>query len=343
VTIVSQIRLLASQKPTASYSFHLEGDVWWANPSSGTLVLKDDSGAEELEMDFQGQSVEAGQRVSLDGNGTITQTGAAFKLGARGPVVNNDGVHGMNEKSGAAFLKAGRNPIRVEWFNGVEKYGLEVDYEGPGLPRGKIPDSALFRVQAGAPADARRWVHGLDYRCAEVTNEALPDFNSLTALATGTVNNFDLGVMARPEHLGLCFTGFLEVPREGLYTFYTTSDDGSRLFVGEPSLRLKVIGRAVFPTPPLLAIGQTARQGDEGQWAAVEGKVTFAGEEPDGLKLELSARTGEVAEGLPNKQIAARVGLTDGTVRWHLRHVYHKLHVRSRTEAALKFLGAKGG
>jgi DNA-binding NarL/FixJ family response regulator len=47
-----------------------------------------------------------------------------------------------------------------------------------------------------------------------------------------------------------------------------------------------------------------------------------------------------VAAGHPNKQIAARVGLADGTVRWHLRHVYHKLHVRSRTEAALKFLSA---
>jgi len=44
-----------------------------------------------------------------------------------------------------------------------------------------------------------------------------------------------------------------------------------------------------------------------------------------------------VAGGFPNKEIAQRIGLSDGTVRWHLRHVYHKLHVRSRTEAALKF------
>jgi signal transduction histidine kinase len=293
VTNVSQIRLLASQTPTASYSFHLEGNVWWANPASGELVLEDDSGAEELEMDSQGQSIEAGQRVSLEGNGTITPAGAAFKLGANGPVVNNDGVHGMIEKSGAVFLKAGRNPIRVEWFNGVEKYGLEVDYQGPGLPRGRIPSSALFRLEAG------RWVHGLDYRCAEVTNEALPDFDSVPALATGTVNNFELRVMARPEHVGLCFTGFLEVPQEGLYTFYTTSDDGSRLFVGEPSLRLDVTGRMVFPTPQLLAMGQTARQGQVGPWAAVEGKVTFVSEEPDGLKLELSSRTGRMSVEVP--------------------------------------------
>ncbi|HMD55691.1 MAG TPA: LuxR C-terminal-related transcriptional regulator [Phycisphaerae bacterium] len=29
------------------------------------------------------------------------------------------------------------------------------------------------------------------------------------------------------------------------------------------------------------------------------------------------------------------------TVTWHLRHIYTKLHVRSRTQAALKFLGRR--
>src|SRR5580658_7669883 len=115
VNHVGQIRLLSSQTPSASHSFHLEGDVWWANPASGKFVLKDDSGVEELEMDFGGQQVEAGQKVLLEGDGTITPTSAGFKIGTIGPVVNNDGVHEMNEKSGAVFLKAGRNPIRVEW------------------------------------------------------------------------------------------------------------------------------------------------------------------------------------------------------------------------------------
>ena len=124
MTNVSQIRLLAAQTPTASYTIQLEGDVWWANPLQGKFVLKDDSGAEELEMDFHGESVEPGQRILAGGNGTITPTGAGFRLGAKGPVVDNDGVHNMVEKSGAVFLKAGFNPLRVEWFNGVEKYGL---------------------------------------------------------------------------------------------------------------------------------------------------------------------------------------------------------------------------
>ncbi len=207
VTNAGQIRLLASQTPTASYFFHLEGDLWWVNPASGKFVLKDDSGAEELEMDLPGRPLAPGQRVLLEGNGTITPASAGFKIGASGPIVNNDGVHGMVEKSGAVFLPAGRHPVRVEWFNGVEKYGLKVEYQGPGLPRQIIPDSALLRVHVEAATGVSNWVHGLDYRCSEAPGEVLPDFNLAPPLAAGAVNNFDLRVMARPERVGLSLAG----------------------------------------------------------------------------------------------------------------------------------------
>jgi len=77
-------------------------------------------------------------------------------------------------------------------------------------------------------------------------------------------------------------------------------------------------------------------------------KVIFSFQEPLAVTAEmaeLSPREREILEllaaGHPNKIIADRLGLTDGTVRWHLRHVYDKLHVRSRTEAALKFRSTK--
>jgi DNA-binding NarL/FixJ family response regulator len=62
---------------------------------------------------------------------------------------------------------------------------------------------------------------------------------------------------------------------------------------------------------------------------------------------ELSPREREIlellAQGFANKEIARRLGVNDGTVRWHLSHVYDKLHVRSRTEAALKFQSTREG
>lgn len=48
---------------------------------------------------------------------------------------------------------------------------------------------------------------------------------------------------------------------------------------------------------------------------------------------------GHVARGFQDKEIAETLFLSDATVRTHLRNIYKKLHVRSRTEAALKYFG----
>ena len=44
-----------------------------------------------------------------------------------------------------------------------------------------------------------------------------------------------------------------------------------------------------------------------------------------------------VAEGLSNKEIAQKTDISAGTVRIHLAHIFKKLHVRCRTEAAAKY------
>jgi DNA-binding CsgD family transcriptional regulator len=55
----------------------------------------------------------------------------------------------------------------------------------------------------------------------------------------------------------------------------------------------------------------------------------------------LSAREREVLDlvvrGLSNKEIVGRLGISIEGVRWHLRNIYHKLHVHSRTEVLVKF------
>jgi DNA-binding NarL/FixJ family response regulator len=43
-----------------------------------------------------------------------------------------------------------------------------------------------------------------------------------------------------------------------------------------------------------------------------------------------------VAQGLSNKEIAERLGVSLDAVLWHLKHIYQKLHVHSRSEAILK-------
>ncbi len=128
----------------------------------------------------------------------------------------------------------------------------------------------------------------------------------------------------------------------------TVYEDTERIF---KALRAGACGYLLKRCTPeeLVSAIREVRQGGAPMSRDIARKVILSFQEPAAATAEvegLSPREREilqlVAEGLPNKQIASRVGLTDGTVRWHLRHVYNKLHVRSRTEAALKFLGAKG-
>jgi DNA-binding NarL/FixJ family response regulator len=57
--------------------------------------------------------------------------------------------------------------------------------------------------------------------------------------------------------------------------------------------------------------------------------------------VHLSKRETEILElltqGLANKEIADRLTLSIETIRVHLRRIYEKLHVHSRTEAAMKY------
>lgn len=62
---------------------------------------------------------------------------------------------------------------------------------------------------------------------------------------------------------------------------------------------------------------------------------------------QLSPRESEilalVAKGLSNKEVSNTLGISIGTVRIHLGHIYEKLHVRCRTGAAAKYFHSQPG
>jgi DNA-binding NarL/FixJ family response regulator len=129
----------------------------------------------------------------------------------------------------------------------------------------------------------------------------------------------------------------------------TVYEDTERIF---RALRAGACGYLLKRCSPeeLVAAVREVRQGGAPMSREIARKVIVSFQEPVTAAAEvedLSPREREIlellADGFPNKAIADRLGLTDGTVRWHLRHVYHKLHVRSRTEAALKFRSTKSG
>jgi DNA-binding NarL/FixJ family response regulator len=100
--------------------------------------------------------------------------------------------------------------------------------------------------------------------------------------------------------------------------------DGLALKTESPQQTLTAIrqvqaGQLVFP--------QAARRWIEGRGAGAPGDLTPREREVWAL----------VAAGMTNPQIAERLGLSDNTVKFHVQHLFSKLGVKNRTEAALKF------
>ncbi|MFO0858532.1 MAG: PA14 domain-containing protein [Phycisphaerales bacterium] len=100
----------------------------------------------------------------------------------------------------------------------------------------EVFNPALFRVSdsvlvTGAGLDARYY----DLSAPTV----LPDFTTLTPFLNTTVTTLNYvsttGVFAnstRTDNVGALYTGFFLAPQTSLYTFYTNSDDGSALWIG---------------------------------------------------------------------------------------------------------------
>ena len=88
------------------------------------------------------------------------------------------------------------------------------------------------------------------------------------------------------------------------------------------AIRQVCAGQLVFP--------QAARRWlDERRGGAGGGRGDLTGREREVWAL--------IADGLPNHAIAKRLALSANTVKFHVQHLFSKLGVRNRTEAAIRY------
>ena len=72
---------------------------------------------------------------------------------------------------------------------------------------------------------------GISYEYYEGTWDYIPDFDAQTIVASGEATTIGLGNGERSDSFGYRFNGYINIPIEGDYTFYTNSDDGSNLSI----------------------------------------------------------------------------------------------------------------
>jgi len=90
----------------------------------------------------------------------------------------------------------------------------------------------LLRDQAPDPNDPKiklSKVKGLQYEYFEGGWKKLPDFDKLKPKKTGIADKINISYAKKRNNIGLRFRGYITIPKDGSYTFFTASDDGSAL------------------------------------------------------------------------------------------------------------------
>ncbi len=272
-----------SPNQRAILSFRIEGVVCATAPERNLIALQDATAAILLELPAAPAKVRAGDRLAVTGvHCAIDQDRFETHLGTM-PTVDIDGVHAAETCAGQVYLTPGLQPIRLLWFNAVGVSALRLEYESRGRPRRKIPDEALWRKPPGAGG----FQPGLDfaaYTCDHCVSVASLERSNLQA--RGVALNFDRHYSVRPEQAGLIFSGYLTIPEAGIYTFQLESDDGGRLYVGDPGTTCQVL-TLQGPSAPAPSLEQALVEQYHAHWVETEGMVTFAAADAGNLELDL--------------------------------------------------------
>ncbi len=86
-------------------------------------------------------------------------------------------------------------------------------------------------IPAENPGDVQQ---GISYNYYEPgDNSSMTSSLNSKIIASGVSNTFSLDKKQRKEKFAFDFTGYIKIMKDGQYTFYTSSDDGSKLFIDD--------------------------------------------------------------------------------------------------------------
>lgn len=92
------------------------------------------------------------------------------------------------------------------------------------------------KVKAISSKAPKKTGEGIKVKVYEGSWDKLPDFKTLKPVTELAVNKIGLEEIKQQEDFGLVFDGWFSAPETGAYTFYLSSDDGSRLTVANQKL-----------------------------------------------------------------------------------------------------------
>jgi signal transduction histidine kinase len=260
-----------------------------SRPDVGVLIVQDETGVELLQLGNFQRLIQPGEQIRIRHNDCLVRKrDMGVELSAM-PVVFNDGLHPWTSRSGTVSLKAGKHPLKVEWFNYWRTLGLEVQEATATEASQYLNPSNLWHAVI-TDTGATNFLPGLRAECYEGSWKTVPDFNLLRPVKTEVVTNIDLSIRPRNEAVGIRYSGYLEVPQDGEYQFMVGSDDGALLFIGDPRVQISRLGRTSPPAArPTKLLTAGFKDPDERRWTTVEGRITFISPNGEGVRFDLGS------------------------------------------------------
>ncbi|WP_341406939.1 PA14 domain-containing protein [Luteolibacter soli] len=248
----------------------ISGNVLVADPVSNRLAIEDESGAAILAVKLPPdawEQIAPGRTIALDFlPNSFVRRGFETDCGS-GHLIEVDGRHPPVERRGSLFLSKGKHPFQLEWFNGLATSALQLGVDGPEGSHDVIPEAWLSHGDAA----------GVGYERFRV--KAIGSLEEIPASGAGdkrgVVAQMDVTPAEGMGEVALRFSGQIEVPAEGIYTFRLTSDDGARLAIDGAPPAWKML-------PGKLPISNSS-------WREIEGAITYAAMDGSHLRLEVSA------------------------------------------------------
>jgi alpha-L-fucosidase len=102
-----------------------------------------------------------------------------------------------------------------------------------GKPVSGSAKAAFTKVEPRPAVEGVEVVPGISYSYGEGDWDNLPDFGAIKPVKKGALENFSFAPRNREDNFGFLYSGFVRVPADGVYTFFTDSDDGSQLYIGD--------------------------------------------------------------------------------------------------------------
>ncbi len=102
------------------------------------------------------------------------------------------------------------------------------------MPLTSASEATFTKVSPNPAVTADNIKQGISYNYYEGEWDALPDFDNMKTIDSGIIKNIDvLHKNKQNDYYGFEFSGLIKINADGVYRFFTSSDDGSRLYVDD--------------------------------------------------------------------------------------------------------------